>query len=663
MKNYPEIRCYRDIVFWWKYFLNTDRKAFPNYASPNEDREISRMDRMSTQLSWDWDDNAQGYLVCAMGTMLRCRPDPNPVNNQSFQGGFQGSFQGNLEATKGPRSRFRPNPNQVNHLTPENLLTHRFPSTATPSFYVPLPAIKTEDDVIYRPNLPSFENKYGQVLNQRDSELLISYLTVPYMRIPLLLTFFASDDRIHKLQSQEMRLILDSVLFEPGKYLSMDMSGVEPLMVPTQHPNLLATPYGLLINELYRSPETIIRCVLALVRGALALDTGSVVDEGATEFNTSTVIIMYIVRLASRIDNYLSFLIDWASGKHDCVDAPLRDVEVTDEILVKLIEGRTTLREIMSLQFDALFEDYLRRLDSQIAKDPTNENLIDVNSRLACDLHSHKLLMYRNYHPDCITPNVAKTLVGSFMYLTTRHTWNKATVESARLQMPETELYELLQVQRRRLVMWANNCKQGVLDEIMQTALQVSSSLTGSLKTSATILDNQNRWSRIQGERSIGRWAVGSTRTKAIEDNVDVLSDLDDLPVPKLQAQKSYDANVEEIADTGMLGVEIDVQMGQMTLRSKHLSALGSHIANHPDVIKIFGDATIQASLIEKAEHRERYRLVGLNHELEFWPTAHTVCPPLGDEWERDYDPADLFDSERWIIDVRCMDTSYILYV
>jgi hypothetical protein len=113
---------------------------------------------------------------------------------------------------------------------------------------------------------------------------------------------------------------------------------------------------------------------------------------------------------------------------------------------------------------------------------------------------------------------------------------------------------------------------------------------------------------------------------------------------------------VGEIADTGMLGVEIDVQMGQMTLRSKHLSALASNIANHPDVIKIFGDATIQASLVEKAEHRERYRLVGLNHELEFWPTAHTVCPPLGDEWERDYDPADLFDSERWIIDVRYID-------
>jgi hypothetical protein len=68
---------------------------------------------------------------------------------------------------------------------------------------------------------------------------------------------------------------------------------------------------------------------------------------------------------------------------------------------------------------------------------------------------------------------------------------------------------------------------------------------------------------------------------------------------------------VGEVADNGMLGVEIDVQLGQMTLRSKHLAALPSDIANHPDVVMIFGDATMQASLIERAENRQRYRLVG----------------------------------------------------
>jgi hypothetical protein len=120
-------------------------------------------------------------------------------------------------------------------------------------------------------------------------------------------------------------------------------------------------------------------------------------------------------------------------------------------------------------------------------------------------------------------------------------------------------------------------------------ALQVSSSLTGSLKTSAEILDNQNRWSKIQGKRSIGRWAVGSTRTAvgtaATDDDTAAGADLDmdSLPdLPQLKLQTSYNAEVGEVADTGMLGVEIDVQLGQMTLRSKHLAALESEIANHP---------------------------------------------------------------------------------
>ena len=29
-KDYPEFFAYRDIAFWWKWFLNPDMTAFPN---------------------------------------------------------------------------------------------------------------------------------------------------------------------------------------------------------------------------------------------------------------------------------------------------------------------------------------------------------------------------------------------------------------------------------------------------------------------------------------------------------------------------------------------------------------------------------------------------------------------------------------------------------
>jgi thiol-disulfide isomerase/thioredoxin len=619
MKSYPELHCYRDISFWWKYLLNTDRKIFPNYISTDQPTEVGRQDRMSCQLVFNWDDSRGGYSVTAMGRDLRCRPDPtqtDPITGKT--------------------------------IPPDQLPTHRYPSTATPSFYLPAPAVKTEDDVIYRPNLPNFEDKYGQVLNQRDSELLISYLTVPYMRLPLILTFFASEDRIHKFQSAELRFILDSVMFEPGKYLRVEMSSVQPMMVPSPQSDLLASPFGLLLNELCRSPDTVIRSVLLLLRGALACDTGSVVDEDSTTFNTSTLIILYLSRLGCRVDNYVSFLIDYTLGKHDCIDWPLREMNVSEQNLSKLLKGLSEIREMMHNQFNPLFEDYLRRLDQEIVKDPNNEKMIDRNSRLACDLHAHKLLAYRNYHEDELTPDIVKSMIGSFIYLTTRHTWNKTIVGGTRLQVPEVSLYEIIQVTRRRLVTWLSTCKQRILDEVMQTALQVSSSLTGSLRVNASSLDNQNRWSRISGDRSVSRWAVGSTRTVSSNLSEGNLNAKEQSAVT-LRRQLSGDKEVGEVVDNGVLGVEIDIGLGQMTLRSKHLAALIPDIASHQDTLHLFGDATIQASTIEKTEHMQKYRLVGLNHEIEHWPTPHTVCPPLDDQWDREYDPSDLFETETWI--------------
>lgn len=318
-------------------------------------------------------------------------------------------------------------------------------------------------------------------------------------------------------------------------------------------------------------------------------------DEGATTFNTSSIIILYVARLGARVDNYISFIVDFTTKAHDCIDWPLREMGISNDTLDILKKGLSDVRELIHTQFNPLFEDYLKRLDIEISKNPNNEKTIDRNSRLACDLHAHKLLAYRNYHEVDFDPSIAKSLIGSFIYLTTRHTWNKTIVTGERLQVPETELYEILQISRRRVVNWLALSKQKVVDEVMQTALQVSSSLTGSLKVSADALDNQNRWSRISGERSVCRWAVGSTRTVASNPSDSNLAD--QFGSAKLRRQLSGDKEVGEVVDNGVLGVEIDYGLGQMTLRSKHLAALQHDIASHPDILHIFGDATIQVSL------------------------------------------------------------------
>ena len=127
----------------------------------------------------------------------------------------------------------------------------------------------------------------ARALGQHDAELLLSYLTVPYLRIPLVVSFFATDDRIHSLQAPKLQKLLDAVLFEPGNHLPLDSAGLEPVDVPTSAPTLLGTPHHLLLNELCRSPDTLLAACSRLA-GRRSTSTR------ARSCSSTTTIILYV---------------------------------------------------------------------------------------------------------------------------------------------------------------------------------------------------------------------------------------------------------------------------------------------------------------------------------------------------------------------------------
>ena len=635
--NHVTNRCYLDFNVRWKYYLNPDVDVFPN---TNVD-DIGTLTHMSAILKWGFDRDTSSYFVSCLGhdKYLRCCPDPKKLD---------------------PKTR-----------KPKKIATHRYPSTATPSFYCHAkPLVKTEDDIIYCPNLPTFADKnvksgdevnegdsktkastsgIGNLptsnastnsggLSQRDSELLLSFMTVPYLRLPLTLTFFSryvykeiffqpyflvfrylrppslfvhtslahSDDRVHKLQSSKLRGILDSVIFEPGRHLRVADTGVMPSMVPTQHKHLLSTSYGLLCNELHRTPETVLRSIQALVKGALALDTGELCNSNEDDFNTGVQIILYVTRLTCRVDNFISFLIDTKTGQHPCLSSiTLREVDINPQCLTTLQRGLDGIRTQLHDEVAPLLEDYLLKLDHGVTDKVGDEKLLDRNSRLACDLHAHQLLLFRNLHGTDFSSEKVKTIIGSFVFLTTRHTWNKSTRQQGKLLIPETEIYEVLQVTRRKIVGWVHDQKQRVLDEVLQTAIHVSSSTTGSMRSFKNNVIGSNRWSMIAGP--LGRFCVSSARKidlKSGEDTATKEGSFDEdsrksiSPSHGITRSTSLNSNVGVVADSTIFGVEMDLQIGQMTLRSKHLQALNSKLASHPDVKLIFGEQTMQVSNI-----------------------------------------------------------------
>ena len=47
------------------------------------------------------------------------------------------------------------------------------------------------------------------------------------------------------------------------------------------------------------------------------------------------------------------------------------------------------------------------------------------------------------------------------------------------------------------------------------------------------------------------------------------------------------------------------------------------------DVLDVFGKVPMQASLIERCEHRETFSLVGRAHELGYWSEGDSRMPKL----------------------------------
>ena len=274
----------------------------------------------------------------------------------------------------------------------------------------------TEDDVLHIKQLPDFQDKAASLqtgLGQSDSELLLSFLTVPYLRIPLVLGLFASQDRIHSLQSVVLRRVLAAVLFEPGEYLplphllakptpphtakagkskpkasktsqkSRSRNGTSrrsmkrrkqaetlredfktgdlaPNLIPTPDKQLLATPYGLLYNELVRSPGTVLKPCLSLLKAAIALDSGDVRE-------STLPLILYLIAICARIDNYITIIIHNADNKTNTSSvsssssnpSSLRLSQPSAQGLSELKELWAQLRRLLRVDARGLLQKYL----------------------------------------------------------------------------------------------------------------------------------------------------------------------------------------------------------------------------------------------------------------------------------------------------------------
>ena len=296
--------------------------------------------------------------------------------------------------------------------------TERFHSLATAHEYVKPQTAETEDDILHMWDLPNFgelDLANVRALGQHDSELLLSYLTVPYLRIPLVIAFFSTDDRIHSLQSPMLQHLFDSALFEPGNHLPLKAVGVEPVDVPTSAPELLGTPHHLLINELCRSPSTLVGSIQRLTKQALDLDTGTLKSSTAT-------IILYMTRLACRLDSYVAMVLACDNGTHELLSThtPERPIELGPTQREELCEARTSLQVFLWSHVSKV----LRRWHMKLVKEcieQADEETLDRNTKHMCNLQAHSLMCMRNLPAEMLDVEKVTAVVRGVIFLSTRH--------------------------------------------------------------------------------------------------------------------------------------------------------------------------------------------------------------------------------------------------
>ena len=260
------------------------------------------------------------------------------------------------------------------------------------------------------PDFGELDVGHSKALGQHDAELLLSYLTVPYLRIPLVISFFASDDRVHSLQAPKLQRLVDAVLFEPGHHLPLESEGLEPIDVPTSAPELLGTPHHLLLNELCRSPDTLLDGVLKLATQAINLDTGTLKSSTAT-------VILYVCRLGARVDNYLTMLLDYDAGTHEAiVGKPVRGLELAAGVRATLERAQHELHGLLWGQLARLLQAWYHKLVRE-CEAAESDQVLDANTKHMCNIHGHLLLMLRNAKAADLTKGRVATIVCAMVFL------------------------------------------------------------------------------------------------------------------------------------------------------------------------------------------------------------------------------------------------------
>ena len=330
--------------------------------------------------------------------------------------------------------------------------------------------VNTEDDVLHLKELPDFNGR----ISAAESEHLLQILTVPYLRIPLLLHFFTPQHRVTLLSEPLVQETLDATLFEPGAWLP-DQPRPRPTELPSASRECFATPAGLLVNELQFAPEQALSALLQLGRNAIDIDPGRFGQGAPTA-------LLYVLRLLVRVQGLVSLML--APTSAECGARGVKAGARASRVLPRM----------MQLLDEQLWESFFPALERWV-----NRALEQRDAPTACIVLAHLAYLCRHVRGHELNFRHVSTLLVAQSYLSNFFTWavdaprhGAATVDSganggtngssgthgAELLIPQTEMLTLFQAHRHSIISWLDKNAE-LADEVFE-AVERTLSYTGS---------------------------------------------------------------------------------------------------------------------------------------------------------------------------------------
>jgi hypothetical protein len=479
----------------------------------------------------------------------------------------------------------------------------------------------TEDDVLHADALPNF----GETLSTEESTTLMSYLTVHYVRIPLVVGFFASRDRVTYLFNPELQNLFRAVLFEAGPWLPASddrpinfvpvkmSSREEQQEMADEYLNpeiasgrrhdqrLLGTDTGILLNELKHSPAATLRPLMTMLQNVVELGQASVHSPDAS-------FVCYMLKIAIDMQSYILY-----SLESSLVAATHRaELQGFADEYAAFLKGPAS--------------DILRRWITQAEE----EN----NLPTLCVIHSFRALLHLNLRPKDLTPANVATAIGSVLFV---RAWHGFGMGQLRSQMdvggdPETRLKRFMQAHG---IDTNNTVKEGSLSKWLRSGRTVWLNVgfdsirapnmllldDEALKTLPPVdLPEAALFTLVQEQRR--NWVhfvdncSAADREATLNGAVRIALRKPDMSITGWELSGPLGLGRYSAPDKELV---MDIQACEVMWRNKEMTPVPDSMAQFADYETIFGRASMHCGVVARQEHRLWVHVVGTDCDLQEW--------------------------------------------